>query len=55
MEGSERGLILRHYPSIRLSGLRKTMRHFSQNSPSTARYLNPGLPELEAGVVTARQ
>jgi hypothetical protein len=53
VEGSGRGLILRYYPSICL-GSEKTHENLSQDSQSPGRDFNPGPPEYEAGVLTAR-
>jgi hypothetical protein len=44
-------LILRYYPSMCLEGLRKTAKNLSNNSWSLDRDLNPGPPEVEAGVL----
>jgi hypothetical protein len=52
VEGSGRGLILEHYPSICLEGLRKIIRNLSQDSCSPGQDLKPGPPEYEAGVLT---
>jgi hypothetical protein len=52
--GSDRSLILRYYPGIRLEGLRKTTKILNQDSLSPGRDLNPGPPEYEAGVLTTR-
>jgi hypothetical protein len=38
----------------RLEGLMKTTKNHSQDSHSPGRYLNPGPPECEAGVLTTR-
>jgi hypothetical protein len=54
LEGSCRGLILRKYFSIRLEVLRKITKNLSQDSRFPCLYLNPGLPEYEAGVLTTR-
>jgi hypothetical protein len=43
-----------YYPGICLEGLRKTMKNLSQNSRCPNRYLNPGPPEYEAGVLTTQ-
>jgi hypothetical protein len=47
-------VILRHYPSIHLKGLRRTTKNFSQDNRSPGQDLNPGPPEYEAGVYTTR-
>jgi hypothetical protein len=44
-----RGLILGHYPGIRLEELRKTTKNLSHDSRSQRRDVNPGSPEYEAG------
>jgi hypothetical protein len=50
VEGSDRGPILRHYPSICLEGLRNTTISLSHDSRSPGRELNTRLPEHEAEV-----
>jgi hypothetical protein len=50
MEGSNRGLLLKYYPGIRLEGLRKTTKNLSQDSRYPGGDFNPGPPE--AGVLT---
>jgi hypothetical protein len=52
LEGSGRGLILRNNPSMSPKGLRKTTKNPSQGSRSPGRYLNPGPPKYEAGLLT---
>jgi hypothetical protein len=53
--GSKRSLPnLRHYPSIRLEGLRKITKDMSQDGRSQDRYLKPGPPEYEVGMLTSR-
>jgi hypothetical protein len=47
MEGSGRGLILRHYPGMCLDGLRKTKKNVGQDSRSPGRDLNPKLPNTK--------
>jgi hypothetical protein len=54
MEVSDRGLILRYYPGIRLEGLRKTTEILSQDSLSRGRDLNLGPPEYEVRVSTSQ-
>jgi hypothetical protein len=54
LEGSNRGLILRYYPGIRMEELRKTTKMLSQDSQFLGRGLNPGHPVYEAGVLTTR-
>jgi hypothetical protein len=54
MEGADRGLFWRYYPSICLNGLRKTTKNLSQYSQSPGRDLDTGLREYEAGVLTTR-
>jgi hypothetical protein len=51
---SGRGLILSHYPGIRLEGLGKITKNLNQDSRSPGRDLNPGPPEYESGVLTTR-
>jgi hypothetical protein len=53
-EESGSGLILRHYPSICLEGLRKTTKNLSQDSRPPGRDLNPAPPEYESGVLDTR-
>jgi hypothetical protein len=53
LDGRDRGLILSHYPGIRLEGLGKATKTFSQYSRSPGQDLNPGHPEYE-GVLTTR-
>jgi hypothetical protein len=48
-EESYSGLILRHYPSIRLEGLRKITRNLSQDSRSPGQDLKPRPPVYENG------
>jgi hypothetical protein len=56
MEGNSRGVILRHFPSIYLEGLRKTTKTSVRIAGrSLCRDLNPGPPKYEAGVLTTRQ
>jgi hypothetical protein len=43
----------RYYPGICLEGLRTIMKNIRQDSRSPGQDLNPGLPEYEAGVLTA--
>jgi hypothetical protein len=44
---------LRYYPGFCLEGLRKIRKTLSgEDSRSSGRYLNPGPPEFEAGVIT---
>jgi hypothetical protein len=50
LEGSGRGLILRHYPVIRLEGPKKKTKDLGQYSRSPDRDLKPWPPEYEAGV-----
>jgi hypothetical protein len=45
---------LRQYPNIRLEGLRKIMKDISQDGRSQDRYLKPGSPEYEVGILTSR-
>jgi hypothetical protein len=52
LEGSGLGLMLRHYPGIRLEGLRKT--NLNQDIRSPGRDLNIGHLEYETGVLTTR-
>jgi hypothetical protein len=47
MEGSGCGLIVRHYPSIFLEGMRKTKKSLSQDSQCPSQDLNPGPPTLD--------
>jgi hypothetical protein len=54
LEGSGCGLILRHYPGIRLDGLRKTHKHLSQDSRSTGLDLNSGPSEYESELSATR-
>jgi hypothetical protein len=54
MEGSGRGLILRHNPGSCLEGMRKATKIFSQNYQYPGQDINPGLPEYESGVLTTR-
>jgi hypothetical protein len=54
LEGSGRGLILRHYPGIHLEGLRKAMKIRSQDSRSPGRGLKQGPPEHETEVSITR-
>jgi hypothetical protein len=51
LEGSGNGLILRHYPGIRLEELIKTTKILIQDSLSLDRYLNLGPPEYKAEVL----
>jgi hypothetical protein len=44
-----------YYPGIRLRGLRKTTKSLSQGTLSPNRDLNPGPPDYEAGILTARR
>jgi hypothetical protein len=46
VEGSGRKLILRYYRGIPLERLRKTTKHFSNDSRSLGRDLNPGYPNM---------
>jgi hypothetical protein len=50
MEGSGRGLILRHNPCSCLERMRKATKIFSQNY----QFPGQGLPEYESGVLTTR-
>jgi hypothetical protein len=45
---------LRYYLGICVEGLRQTTEKLIQASRSPGRDLNPGCPEYEAGVLTAR-
>jgi hypothetical protein len=54
VEGIDRGLILRYYPSIYLEWLRKSLETLSQDSQSSGRYLNPRPPEYVAGMLITR-
>jgi hypothetical protein len=54
LKGSDRGLISRHYPGIRLGGLRKCTRNLCHYRRSQGWDLNPGPPEHKAGVLTTR-
>jgi hypothetical protein len=49
MEGSGRGLILRHNPDIRFDGLSKTTKNLNQDSRYSVPDLNPRPPRHEAG------
>jgi hypothetical protein len=53
-EGSDYGIILRSYSSIRLDGLMKTMKNLSQDRRYLGRDLNPIPPEYEKGDLTTR-
>jgi hypothetical protein len=53
-EGSDLGLILSHYPEIRVEGLSNIANNFSQDSRSPGRDFNTGPPEYEAGVLPSR-
>jgi hypothetical protein len=52
--GSDRGLILRYYPGIRLEGLRKTTKNSIKTAGRRGRESSPELPGYEAGVLTTR-
>jgi hypothetical protein len=54
MEGSSSSIMIRCYPGIFLEGLRKTVKHLSQDSRSPGWNLNTGSPEYEAEVLTTR-
>jgi hypothetical protein len=45
----------RYYPGVRLDGLRKPRKYFSQDKRSPVRDLNPGPPEYEVVVLTTRR
>jgi hypothetical protein len=50
----DRGLILRHYPSICLGGLRKNHKNISHDNHSPGLLMRPGPPEYKAEVLTTR-
>jgi hypothetical protein len=52
--GNGHCLILRHYPSIRLEGLRKTMKTSTRIAGCWGQQLNLGPLEYEVGVLTTR-
>jgi hypothetical protein len=54
LEGSDRGLILRHYPGFRLEGLGRNTENLCQYRRSPCRNLNPGPSKYEAGMLTTR-
>jgi hypothetical protein len=54
--GRVRDLILRHYPDIRLEGLRKITKPLNEDSPSLGgRDLNPEPSEHKSGVLRVRR
>jgi hypothetical protein len=52
VKGSDRGLILMHYPCFCLEWLRNTTNKLRLDSRSAVRESNPGSPEYDAGVLT---
>jgi hypothetical protein len=54
VQGSGRGLILRHYPRISVGAEEKLQKNLSQDSRPPSRDLNPGPLEYEAGMLTTR-
>jgi hypothetical protein len=55
LAGSGCGLVLRHYPGIRVEGLRKSTKKNSLMVPGRRdRDFNPWYPKYEAGVLTTR-